>query len=155
MPTGVSLGLTAEEPPEQPATASAAIVAARIATNAMGLPSRGKFGGTPGSIRAVAVAFGPPVVMVTVNGAGCPAVTFTVAGLAEQVSVSFASCTGQASVTTPLKVLSGVICKLKTPELPGTTFTEVDELDAAVTSKSSPVPETCAVCGLEGSASTT
>src|SRR5487761_1782216 len=27
MPTGVSLGLTAEEPPEQPATASAAITA--------------------------------------------------------------------------------------------------------------------------------
>ena len=106
-------------------------------------------------MKPVAVALGPPVPIVTVKAAGWPAVTLTVVGLIAQVSVTFGNCKGQTGVTLPLNVASGVICKLKVAELPGTTFCVVEPPDATVIWKSSPVPESCAVCGLEGSASAT
>lgn len=82
---------------------------------------RGKFR-SRGATKPVAVALGPPVPIVTVNVATCPAVTLTVVGLIAQVSVLFGNCNGQTGVTVPLNVVSGVICKLKVAELPGMTF---------------------------------
>src|SRR5579864_2209155 len=129
-------------------------MAARLASNKRRIGPRGKFR-SRGATKPVAVALGPPVPILTVKAAGCPAVTLTVAGLIVQVRVLLGNCKGQAGVTVPLNVASGLICKLKVADLPGTTFCVVEPPDATVIWKSSPVPESCAVCGLEGSASVT
>lgn len=129
-------------------------IAARAKKNSWLIGPRGKFR-SRGAAKLVAVALGPPVPIVTVKAAGCPAVTLTVVGLTAQVSVTFGNCNGQTGVTVPLKVASGLICKLKVAELPGMTFWVVEPLAATVIWKSSPVPESWAVCGLEASASAT
>jgi len=98
-------------------------IAARAKKNSGRIGPRGKFRSS-GAMKPVlvAVALGPPVPIVTVKGADCPAVTLTVVGLMVQVRVLFGNCKGQTGVTVPLNVVSGVICKLKVAELPGTTF---------------------------------
>src|SRR5579864_3818343 len=93
----------------------------RARKNSRRIGPRGKFR-CGGATKLVAVALGPPVPIVTVKGADCPAVTLTVVGLIAQVSVAFGNCNGQTGVTVPLNVASGVICKLKVAELPGMTF---------------------------------
>lgn len=96
-------------------------ITARATKNSGRIGPRGKFR-SRGAAKLVAVALGPPVPIVTVKGADCPAVTLTVVGLIAHVSVLFGNCNGQTGVTVPLNVASGVICKLKVAELPGMTF---------------------------------